>query len=769
MSKKWTLRIVRERKKQLRLLLAVCLILLTTSIIAYRKDPEWLSREIWTENLNTNLNVLDLSAPKNADFAQYKDMVCNNSILTDEIMIMHQVVAEVDDLRDSNSAHSLVYDAIFKTIDPRAIVKLSFQERCDLYFNKLYEIDPHWRLDPNDPFPLVDRNLYKWEDFRKAKWDEARETLAEKAETSKDDFGDNDAIEEELNQKYSEFWNETMLQEQRLVNSISHYRIYNKCFVTGSDEIVANKNSQFVAKQQQLADPRVEVPALAHRDFKTCSDMESRIYRWLSKSYPIYERWDGSILVNPPVMKDYINMVQPSNAKASKGKGSKKVKSKLTNNNYGCFVTGFKDLLNGKGIVFSIGDQHVDETCNLMRLLRALKTELPVQIVYKDDLSKESKAKIVNAARDDFIELPDSFKKVHSQFPDDYMTDKGLPPIEVWFVDVKSAIDSHYHRKFNGYSNKFLATFFNSFEEYILIDADTVPLKKPEYFFEISQYKNTGAYFYKDRSIQIFDPESESRFFQKMSPSLVDNFVFDFDLVKEDVLQNEALKEGMHHYMESGLVVVNRAIHFNAIMTMLHINFYELFSARVWGDKEIFWLGFMVNGEEYHMNKFFAAAIGEIQSGRTHKSQELCAAHPGHIAEDGVTLEWINSGFAYCGQSDNVNFEEAINNQWRYPDIKTSEQYESFYRGRMDISQALIPPYNRERLKNTQDEPEAGWRVDYDYCGGYMWCAYSSIGGKTSDGSDNSMTGTLIDFNKSDQDMWAYLGDVWFGLKPNRV
>ena len=131
------------------------------------------------------------------------------------------------------------------------------------------------------------------------------------------------------------------------------------------------------------------------------------------------------------------------------------------NNNEEPFVKRFKNKCNGKGIVLTIGDQHVEHTVSLIHLLRALDNRLPIQIVYYDDINEESKRRIVTAAQEQFNVLPESFRKVSYMFGDDYLDNngKGLVPQEVWFVNAYNAIQKHYRGKFSRFGNKLLAAF----------------------------------------------------------------------------------------------------------------------------------------------------------------------------------------------------------------------------------------------------------------------------------------------------------------------
>ena len=70
-------------------------------------------------------------------------------------------------------------------------------------------------------------------------------------------------------------------------------------------------------------------------------------------------------------------------------------KTKYNNDKYlsSFFLNRLKQKCNGRGLVLSISDLHVDVTVRLIHLLRALNNRYPIQIVYYDNLSKETKEK----------------------------------------------------------------------------------------------------------------------------------------------------------------------------------------------------------------------------------------------------------------------------------------------------------------------------------------------------------------------------------------
>ncbi|CAK7909575.1 putative alpha-1,3-mannosyltransferase Mnn1p [[Candida] anglica] len=723
------------------------------------------------------------------------------NLLDDVSIQLYQSQNNIKDVRNID-AHSSVYDTIFANHEVNSVLgELSFSERCDLYFTNLYAINPTWYLDPNVDVPLENRDGFKYKDFYNRKKNELKEAIAkEKNIANKDEVKEDDEFEKRMKEDYDRFWAKTQKTEQTIVDYLSHLRIYNKCYVTRDNKIEKKRLDTFITNQKKFISALTESSKINRKakfsysreekllnvdSFKTCSNLESKIYPWLSMSYPIFERFSGERFLSPPQMKDFLPRSTPSfvfapsheDAHYGKGKGGK-ISSRITNNNKGCFLQHFKNSLNGKGIVLSIADKHVDDTVRLISLLRALNNRYPIQIVYNGGLSDESKYLINMAAREPFKSFPSSFKDVEQYFPKDYLDpkDHGLPKQEVWFVNVQNVIQDQYKNKFGGFSNKFLAAMFNSFEEYLLVDADTVIVQNPDFFFNLKNYKSKGAYFYKDRAAPHFRTMSDCTFFKKITPSIVDQVVFDLPIITKKSLDLDFF-DGMFYYMESGLVAINRNLHFNAIMMMIQMNFYPPVSARVYGDKEIFWLGFLAAGEEnFHFNDYWAASIGEEtdmsarvtdKNPKTFKSKEICAAHPGHVSsEDGKTLVWFNSGFRFCGQSKVVKYDREIKEGRRFPFLKTEADMRAFYTNRAKIRHAVIPPFKNKfetLCENEDGEPKEAWKMDGGYCNSYLWCAYSQIGGTTKDGGDNTQKGTFIEFDKKSVDLFTYYGDIWVG------
>lgn len=589
-----------------------------------------------------------------------------------------------------------------------------------------------------------------------------------------DDLVTTEELEAKIRKEYDEFWAKNAGKESTMVNYLSHFRIFNKCFLTNDMVEQKDQTDKSLSIEKSLNLPAKKfkyTPEEKLIDLKTdCSELESRVYRWLSFSYPIYERWNGQQLTKPPNMKDYVkdpSVFQPSDPASYKTFSSPKTSRAST-----CFLNKFKSQLNGKGIVMSIGEHHVEDTIKLVKLLRVLNNQYPIQIAYYDNLSKELKERIVKAARIDAIELPESFDRVKGEFPHLEGKKPTFPKQEVWFVNTYNAIQPNYRNKFDHFANKYFATIFNSFTEFMIIDADVALLKKPEYFFNMAKYVEKGAYFFRDRSINDLRPQSDLVFFQKLMPSLLDSTIFDIPVVTEKTL-NLDFMQGAYHYVESGVVVLNRMKHFNSILTMVQLNFFHAMTERVHGDKEVFWLAFSTNGDEnVEFNKYAAASIGQVtpqnerlsEDGKELKSREICGNHPGHVSgEDDRTLLWLNSGFEFCPKDVNFSDEVGRGKIFKSFGPGDEEKLEKMYKSRVHITHAVVPPYNPQELKNDDQEPPIGWYYPGIYCGYYTWCGYSSIGGNI-DGKDNTMYGTFIEYSEEETAVHDFLGDVWMSV-----
>lgn len=633
---------------------------------------------------------------------------------------------------------STAYDEVLRSVSMYDFLKKSlFDDRCMVYFNHLERSNPEWLIHPAESLNYNKDAFQLFDKFKESKMKAHEKETQEAKDNNRDPPPE--IKESDIHRDYQELWNELKASEQKLHDYLAHVRIFDKCYIQSQDSATRRNDTDYVKRQQYflknnvnyLSEPDEIVDGQIYRNKLSCSQIEAKIFPWLTMEYPEFTRYDNQ--------KSYF----PGN-------------NYKVHENRGCFLNDFKSRLNGKGFVLTIGDQHVEDAIRLIKVLRFLGNKYPIQFIYHSGLSDLSKQHLIKAARIKF---------------------ENYPTQEIWFVDISRSIDKSALKWFGGFANKVLATLFNTFEEMILVDADTVLLQTPEYFFKLKKYIDSGTMFYKDRSAFLFREKENKVLFQKLMPSLDDAIVFNINQITNKTLDNEFFQE-FYHYMESGLVVINRKKHFIQPFMMTVLSFYHPITERLYGDKELFWLALVLAGDEnYEFNDHFAAAIGEltpeterhndINQIKSFKSKELCSAHPGHISDvDNQTLAWINSGFRFCGSvGKGVDFQQDFDRKKRFTKFKTLQEFETFYRSKLQISHAVIPPYDiqRKKAKNIEHEPETAWTMT-DYCKSYVWCSYSTLGGYyEEDGQtkSNLQEGKVIEFTGDQRKWFEEVGDIW--------
>ncbi|KAK6460700.1 putative alpha-1,3-mannosyltransferase [Scheffersomyces coipomensis] len=623
--------------------------------------------------------------------------------------------------------YSNVYDQILKINDTGSLfneklyhilLNLDYEDRCNLYFNSLYGnhksgdpiVAPHKSFDFN-------RGHYRT-------WDEFKQDMIEELQKDNPDIKTLTVEQEKkLSEDYTSIQNNINQDNQGLHDFITHLKVFNKCYLSDNDIV----KDAFIYQQQNTiksfkVPERLFNSLTIEPNYHNEHYLETLIYPWLSQKSPLFETSDGKTYEILPNTQFHSTQ---------------------------SFLSLFKAKLRGKGIVLTIADSHVDNTIRLMHLLRQLDNDLPIQIIYDSTtLSEESKYQI--------------FQSTTSKF-------HSLRKQDLTFVQVNRAIAHDFIGKFGGFGNKILAVLFNTFEDMIFLDADVVITQPPAQFFELKKYQEHGTLFYKDRSAVEYRPDSDIQFFKKLMNNQLDEIMFNLPQITESTLKLPFFSKRVNHLMESGLVLINRRKHFDQALIMAHMNFYMPIQARLYGDKELFWLSMAMMGDEsFQFNNHFAAAIGIVTPdserildiGKAHKfkGKEICSNHPAHINdEDNHSLLWFNSGFVFCNQLPKVNFEGEFDVKKRYTHIKTLNEFKAFFTSKLIIKSAIVPPHLKINDDNNDGEPNLAWLNMGEYCGGYTWCGYSSVG--TGDSPDAK--GFLIRYSEEEQLYFGSLGDIW--------
>lgn len=490
--------------------------------------------------------------------------------------------------------------------------------------------------------------------------------------------------------------NYPLLSNQQVINSVRNLRIYGKCFI--------DQNSI-------LADDK----------------LASKLFPFCTFQLPEYMRWDGTMASGIP----YLNKNHtPENRQQS---------ASPKNPNH--FWKYFKERMNGQGIVISLGEIGVLETMQLIKILRYLGNELPIQLVHKGDVSNESIQKIISAARDK-VSVNDKT----------YIT--GFPQ-EVWFVNASSAIRDDSMTLFQRFSNKWIACLFNSFDDIILMDSDTIPFIKPSYFFHNVGFKENGALFFKDRENEETLKPSDVSFFKKLLPTTLESNTFGISMMSSLTSDNKFFKHNSKHVMESGLVVMKRSTHLLGLLVSTNMQFWQRTSDPIYGDKELFWLGQSISGNErYQFNKDSAAAIGMIKEEQEGKTKSICSTQPAHFDKDKKLL-WLNGGLKNCKKK--ASWKKDFNNHKHLrKTFKSMENLRTNYNQPIEINGAIIPPKVQRNSWNRIKNPKYGFQNTPSLgCNGYVWCAF------VNEDVPNEDISEVIHFNEDEIEHIRIITTIW--------
>lgn len=714
-------------------------------------------------------------------------------------------------IHSHNISTSLVYKQIVDEGQTEISV-LSIEDKCRTYFDNLYKLDENWNISAiENSREGYNRDFLILDDYIQLKTKEYKDQLVEKEkERIANKAGESSEAEEKEsmriisqsvpNKVFKQFYKdfEESLKrneqiEQKIVDGLTHLRIFGKCFLENEVDLSKAKGEQLGTFGKRNGE-------------RLCQDVESRLFPWLTGKAPRFERWNNDSFddfpkVNEITQKDpddnfgnYIissnqfgyqfndsEIILPTSQQKEKHKQLKESEKTLQPDNEEeseldtkvekCFVESLKTKFKGKGIVMTASDAYVSEAQNLIKILRGLDNKLPIQIIHKGDLSKASRQKILNSARGK-TELPYSFHKISKILPTNFSKQ------EVWFVNVKRSITPEYSRYFSRYANKLLATFFNSFEEMILMDLDVIPFIDPIEFFRSPQYSKSGTFFFKDREIYEKQKLGDSKFFKKLFPTKADQMLFDIPEITSKTLDNRYIKYNYVHYMEAGIVVLNKKQHLTGVITTMQLQLYEPSSVRVWGDKELFWMGMAVAGDEnFEFNKDSAYAIGEKSqekyrfSKASKLNEEVCSSHPGHVSEDGRLL-WMNSGFKNCKNLDTYEMD-SLSYKWsKFFNIKKGKtelqkKLKYYYNLPTRINYAILPTVDVKRYykgltKENDPNLERTWKKRAE-CLGYLWCAYISKDEEriTNEGLPEEFHGKAVEFDENTKLISEFLGDLW--------
>lgn len=579
--------------------------------------------------------------------------------------------------------------------------KLSILDKAKLYNT---EILPKSNFKFRDVQETIYKDAYYTKKFigtRLKKWLKIKKYLTEDEQKL---LGVNDEwFKESVTQLKDKKLEHNLISANEIKYSFSHLKLFSNLFLN-------SKNDQLLFHSAETS------------EFSNiCSSVSNKLFGWLSNEYPVFKRFDK--VLQPEVLNPY--------------EATPDLKDS-------CFIKSLQLNLSGKGIVITSNDALVPELSGLLSLLRITGNTYPIQIFHNNDLSLESIKILNDIANEPVLKLPKEIKE--------FKVPKNIPTLNLIFVDVSEVINSKYKKYFNGFGMKLLAYLFNTFEEMIMLDTDTVIVESIDSFFNSQNYLKEKAFFFRDRDVNSFLYEGIIDYFKSYLNYDRELHYLNLPRVNDDVLNNRFFGSFARHYMESGLFVINKSEKFDGVIASVFMQMFKLFSGSLHGEKEFIWLGQEVMGNSYVFNTNPAIAIGELSPNSGLISQELCTTHPAHVDEN-FKLLWFNSGFLNCKKYESyykdINYER--NQGKQLIDLKLE------YLSPLHITHGLLPPPAEYTVKSENGESKRGWTMTQQ-CSNYMWCAYDIIGELN---DLNIPKGTVISFEADETQVWDYFGHLW--------
>ncbi|AEY95307.1 FABR245Cp [Eremothecium gossypii FDAG1] len=370
------------------------------------------------------------------------------------------------------------------------------------------------------------------------------------------------------------------------------------------------------------------------------------------------------------------------------------------------FWKNWRSFSHGKGITMSVGDGHLEMLLRMLTVLDYLGNELPIEIVEKGgELSQQFRDKLT-----------------------EFVRNKSKQKVRI--ISCARTLDETHARLIFGFSCKWVALMFNTFEEAIFLDVDAVPYILPEQFFDMEGYKSTGIMLFRDRLIDQHVSKECPDAVRQMIPTQEETSIWNhkakfsgpaankeaYDNTKDEgaaAVYDRFFRDHYYHVVESGVVVFNKKNKLQSIVNsfMLNLNFYYV--GCFYGDKELMWVGQLLSAEDYYIHPAPPAILGSAEEfereGNT-VSYRVCGAQIGHMELDGSLL-WTNGGLRTCKFTDTAEQDFSKSPEYFNPKYSSPQQLQEHYSKPLEIQLIFIPELTY-----------SVWEKSVE-CQGYTWCS----------------------------------------------
>ena len=404
------------------------------------------------------------------------------------------------------------------------------------------------------------------------------------------------------------------------------------------------------------------------------------------------------------------------------------------------FMRNWARYSKGKGIVTTMSLLQISLFKRHLRVLDKLGNTLPIQVVTTD------------------VEYNDVFLTVLLGAIGQSQQQQQQ---QVSLVNLRGITNDDFLKQQNDpFLFKWFAALFNTFEEELLIDADTVLFEPATSYFNISEYKRTGIYMYRDRSLPVNHTAKCSDYMFRLEPSQEEVELFGTRLQydRNYVLKNETTDVGgivytrfmmdyQHNNLESGVVVLHKRKKLGGLLVGSLINFVPVLNQCGYGDKEFFWLGQLYAGESYAINPYAGGALGTLDYASDEKrgihQYKACSVQIAHLNSQGK-LSWVNGGLQRCKVFPCGKRDLEKRPDYFMPELSTAEQVMRYYQGALPIK-GLAIPYR-------------SWWINGIECCMYQTCAIVNEGGR---GSQNLGEGVVVKFTPEEIRTYNEIAQLW--------
>lgn len=653
-------------------------------------------------------------------------------------------------------------------VENKNYLDMDLESKCKQYF---HAVDPkaNNKIPGNDLVDLEYHQNYQFSNwvYKKKKWlRERRKTL--RTELRKENPKAKITKEHEIlmMKQFDEASKAVSEYELQVMNEVDHLKVFGKCFIDNDN--ISKQNDQL------------------------CSLFERKLYPWMSKRLPRFENWKGDLL--------------PENSIPVYDEEKYNAYSKALT---GCFLDNIKAMSNGKGLVIPVlpNDQtnQVEHIIRLIQTLRALKNELPVEIVYMgQDLNVVNRKRLIEAARTEISSFPESYQayfKSISKSDDvpNFVSTTNYPKQDLWFVDllaVKNKLQHPLVAKANAFNSPsfvlLLATIFNSFEEFIVLSSEVIPLveKFDQYLFKQQSYKENGIKLFKKPSyyqlkMKRYDPgfhEISSFIKNHLMPSNDMARFFGLNKRKPNIHSTgRILDEGFASLLDPSLMVINKSKVLNGLLLSCNLQIYKILEDRfkmnhLAINAEYIWLGQEVSGvsSRVNFNNNFGVAVGVVtpqanipKNLATH-SQEICSSSWGQLDDtDDYTLLYVTDHQLEKWHLNEKSFEAALKQKYSIQtteedaSLTGSELYDrTFAKSPLFIDAVMNPAVVKRPIPPEESkEPHLAWMPSEDFGGdkgATWWCAYNIVGSVNA-----GYLGKFVDYNDNVKAKFRFIIDVW--------